>query len=103
MHICRVKSAGLRFWPRLTWHAGIQMCVLCVLSFECVLHACAENTNLTSIEQPQTASANLVEFTYESNVLTSGDIPQFLGSLTNLTTLNFENNGFNGSIPGELC
>lgn len=63
--------------------------------------ACAENTNLTSIEQPQTASANLVEFTYESNVLTSGDIPEFLGSLTNLTTLNFENNGFNGSIPGE--
>lgn len=78
------------------------MCVSYAPSFECVLHSRAENTNLTSIEQPQTASANLVEFTYENNLLTSGDIPQFLGSLTNLTTLNIENNGFNGSIPGEL-
>lgn len=97
-------SAGLMLpGPMLdiAWsHAHMQAYVL---NFDCVLHACAENTNLTSIEQPQTASTNLVEFTYTSNVQTSGDIPKFLGSLTNLTTLNLYNSGFNGSIPGELC
>ena len=84
----------------IAWsHAHLQSYAL---SIDCILHTCAENTNLTSIEQPRTASPSLVEFTYTSNVQTSGDIPQFLGSLTNLTTLNLDNNGFNGSIPGEL-
>lgn len=58
-------------------------------------------TNLTGIEKPTRPSGKLVEFSYNRNRATFGDIPEQLGGLSNLTRLLMTYNGFNGSIPGE--
>lgn len=61
----------------------------------------AASTNLTGFEKPWTPSKKLAKLSYIGNIRTYGDIPEFLGGLTNLSVLHLEDNSFNGSVPGE--
>ena len=61
----------------------------------------AASTNLTGFEKPWLPSKKLAKLSYIGNINTYGDIPEFLGGLTNLSVLHLEDNSFNGSVPGE--
>ncbi|KOM54538.1 hypothetical protein LR48_Vigan10g043000 [Vigna angularis] len=51
---------------------------------------------------PDFSSMNALEIIYLQNNTIEGPIPDFLGLLPNLKTLNLSNNRFNGSIPTSL-
>ncbi len=61
----------------------------------------AASTNLTGFEKPWLPSKKLAKLSYIGNINTYGDIPEFLGGLTNLSVLHLEDNSFNGSVPGK--
>ncbi|CAJ1952191.1 unnamed protein product [Sphenostylis stenocarpa] len=51
---------------------------------------------------PDFSSMNALEIIYVNNNTIEGPIPDFLGLLPNLRTLNLSYNRFNGSIPTSL-